>query len=78
MTEAEGLAGTDPEPMLIFLRGKASDRKVRLFGVACSRPVWHPMEDERRRPEQAPRAGVDGATLRHRSPGHPINGKPYR
>ncbi len=30
MTEAEWLAATDPMPMLEFLRGKASDRKMRL------------------------------------------------
>jgi hypothetical protein len=26
---------TDPEPMLAFLRGRASDRKLRLFACAC-------------------------------------------
>lgn len=40
MTESEWLAATDPKLMLEFLRGKASDRKLRLFTVACARLVW--------------------------------------
>jgi hypothetical protein len=47
MTEAEWLAATDPGPMLDFIRGRASDRKLRLFAVACSRRIWHLLEDER-------------------------------
>src|SRR5262245_18004025 len=35
MTEAEWLACTDPEKMLEFLRGKASERKLRLFACGC-------------------------------------------
>jgi hypothetical protein len=35
MTEQEWLQATDPEPMLEYLRGKASDRKLRLFVVSC-------------------------------------------
>ncbi|WP_238602501.1 hypothetical protein [Fimbriiglobus ruber] len=35
MTEAEWLAATDPTPMLEFLRGKASERKLRLFACGC-------------------------------------------
>jgi hypothetical protein len=35
MTEQEWLARTKPTSMLRFLRGKASDRKLRLFAVAC-------------------------------------------
>jgi hypothetical protein len=37
MTEAEWLAFDDPRRMLAFLRGKASERKLRLFAVACTR-----------------------------------------
>jgi hypothetical protein len=47
MTEAEWLACTDPLPMLEFLRGKASDRKLRLYAVACSRGLWHLMTNPR-------------------------------
>jgi hypothetical protein len=42
MDEVTWLASTDPAPMLEFLQtsGRTSDRKLRLFGVACSRRVW--------------------------------------
>ncbi len=41
MTETEWLASTDPEAMLKILRGKASDRKLRLLASACCRQVGH-------------------------------------
>jgi hypothetical protein len=39
MTEAEWVASTDPEKMLEYLRGKASERKLRLFACAFGRAV---------------------------------------
>jgi hypothetical protein len=51
MTEAEWLAWDNPEPMLEFLRatGRASERKVRLFAVACCRHIWPWLRDGRSR-----------------------------
>jgi hypothetical protein len=39
MTEAEWAGCAEPGPMLAFLRGRVSDRKLRLFACACCRTV---------------------------------------
>jgi hypothetical protein len=47
MNEAEWLASADPTPMLRFLHGRVSDRKLRLFIANYSRHTWHLFRDER-------------------------------
>lgn len=37
MEEADWLAAIDPQPMLEFIRGRVSDRKLRLFAAGCCR-----------------------------------------
>src|SRR5262245_3144923 len=49
MTEGEWLACEYRQGMLEFLRGKVSERKLRLFGCACCRRIWSNLEARRSR-----------------------------
>lgn len=40
-------ACSDPTPLLAFLKNKATDRKWRLFSVACCRRIGHLITDQR-------------------------------
>jgi hypothetical protein len=47
MTEQEWLVSTDLKGMMGFAYDKASDRKKRLFVVACCRRIWSWLTDRR-------------------------------
>src|SRR5579884_2430292 len=49
MTEAAWLKCIRPGVMLRFLRGKSTDRKLRLFACACCRSVWDLLSTEENR-----------------------------
>lgn len=40
MTEQDWLKCDDPQPMLDFIANSATERKLRLFAVACCRRIW--------------------------------------
>jgi hypothetical protein len=65
MTEAEWLVYTNPKPMLEFLLGKASERKMHLFACACCRRIWHLLVDVRsRRVIEAAEQFIEGEVSR--------------
>jgi hypothetical protein len=46
MTEADWLNCADPNPLLKFVRGKVSERKLQLFACSCCRRVEGFLKDE--------------------------------
>jgi hypothetical protein len=64
MTEADWRACEDPTSLLHFLRGKGTERKWRLFAVACCRRIDHLIADgrSRRAIEEAARYAEGAAT----------------
>jgi hypothetical protein len=49
MDEKRWLTCNDPVPMLEHVHGQASNRKLRLFAVACCRRLWDLLPDKRTR-----------------------------
>jgi hypothetical protein len=82
VTEQEWLDCTDPTPMLQFLGGKASDRKLRLFGCAACRTLWSFLPDVRSREAvEAAERFADGLIRRQelrKAGGHAGNVLPSR
>src|SRR4051812_36419686 len=60
MTEQEWSECADPRPMLTFLRGRVSERKLRLFACACVRRVWHLLTEGCRHPVVVAERFADG------------------
>src|SRR5262245_20481464 len=66
MTEAEWLRCIDPQKMLAFLRdgGELSERKARLFVVACCRHLWHLLTEQGRDAVDVAEQDADGLTVK--------------
>jgi hypothetical protein len=47
MTETEWLGCNDPDEILFWLKDRSSDRKMRLFGLACCQRIAHLFPDRR-------------------------------
>jgi hypothetical protein len=61
ISESEWMSYTQSTTMLGLLRGKASDRNLRLFAIACCRRIWPHIADERsRRAVELAGLDVDG------------------
>src|SRR5262245_34089111 len=60
MTESQWLQDKNPERMLSWLRGKATDRKWRLFVCALARHVWHLLSEDSRNAVQVAERLADG------------------
>jgi hypothetical protein len=62
ISEHHWLSDTAPEPMLQFLRGKASERKLRLFAVACCRDIWNLISPAYQKSPEVAEAYAEGLT----------------
>jgi hypothetical protein len=65
MDDDAWLAGSDPDAMLAAVLPTASERRLRLFGCACCRRVWHLLRDRRsRQAVEAAERFADGLTFK--------------
>lgn len=65
MTEEGWLACVDPNPMLDFIDGKVSERKLYLFVMACCRQIWqHLVHDLNRQAIESAERLVEGQSTR--------------
>jgi hypothetical protein len=60
MTEADWLTCNDPNPMLHFLNGRASHRKLRLFAAGCCRRIWTRLDVRGRKAVEVAEQFADG------------------
>jgi len=62
MDETEWQNAVEPQGMLEFLRkcGRSSDRKLRLFAVACSRRIWNLIDGLGRKAVEVAECFADG------------------
>jgi hypothetical protein len=64
MNQKSWLACANPQTMLTFLRGRPSERKFRLFMLACWRRIWHLLEPETREALEVADRFVEGDSCR--------------
>jgi hypothetical protein len=61
MSESDWDGCTDPAPMLEFVDGRLSDRKVRVLVTGCARQVWHLLTRKERKNLEASERYADGS-----------------
>jgi hypothetical protein len=82
MNNEEWLKCTDPQSMLVFLEGRASARKARLYACGVGRSLWPFLGDERSRTaleiaeRHADRSATDIEMARGRGAAQDVSGGP--
>src|SRR5262245_5825686 len=62
MTEQEWLQSVNLRAMFAYVAGQATERKLRLFGCACCRRIWHLLGDKGQRAVAVAELFADGLT----------------